>query len=336
MKRLKALLERFDAAVAVIGDWMLDEYWWGNVQRISPEAPVPVVEFLNRTWTLGGAGNVAANIKALGGHPVPFGAVGDDEAGSRVLAALSQMAGAAPASMIVDPGRPTTCKRRVMAHHQQLLRIDSESRVPLAAALQDRLIESLRESIPAIRAVVVSDYGKGAVTRALFDRVLALALEAGVPVALDPKEFDLTGVGPVAVITPNEREAERFTGVRIRANDGVEEAGRRLLEHTGARNILITRGEHGMSLFTPGRATVHLPALAREVYDVTGAGDTVAAAIALGLAAGASLQDAAEMANLAAGIVVGKLGTATVSPEELASAIDGHWPRGTGGIPRRS
>lgn len=336
MKRLKALLERFDAGVAVIGDWMLDEYWWGNVQRISPEAPVPVVEFLNRTWTLGGAGNVAANVKALGGHPKPFGVVGDDEAGSRVIEALAQMLGAAPASMIVDTGRPTTCKRRVMAHHQQLLRIDSESRVALEANLQDRLIESLRESISTVRAVVVSDYGKGAVTRALFDRVLALALEAGVPVALDPKEFDLAGVGPVTVITPNEKEAERFTGIRIRGNDGVEEAGRRLLERTGARNILITRGEHGMSLFTPGHATLHLPAQAREVYDVTGAGDTVAAAMALGLAAGASLKDAAEIANLAAGIVVGKLGTATVSPEELAAAIDGNWPRGTGGIRRRS
>ncbi len=335
MKRLKALLERLDAGVAVVGDWMLDEYWWGSVQRISPEAPVPVVEFLNRTWTLGGAGNVAANVKALGGRPKPFGVVGDDDAGRRVMSALAEMLGSEPDGMMVDPSRPTTCKRRVMAHHQQLLRIDSESRSPLAAALQDRLFERLRESVSAIRAVVVSDYGKGTVTRPLFDRILALALEADVPVALDPKEFDLTGVGPVTVITPNEKEAERFTGIRIRANDGVEEAGRRLLELTGARNILITRGEHGMSLFTPGRPTLHLPAQAREVYDVTGAGDTVAAAIALGLAAGAALKDAAEMANLAAGIVVGKLGTATASPEELASAIDGNWPRTAGGIRRR-
>jgi rfaE bifunctional protein kinase chain/domain len=330
MKRLKALMERFDAGVAVAGDWMLDEYLWGTVNRISPEAPVPVVEFARQTWTLGGAGNVAANIKALGGRPVPFGVVGDDEAGRRVLDALAELLGWRPDSVLVDQSRPTTWKRRVMAHHQQLLRIDSESRAPLAAELRERLAAEMGKAMGQVRAVVVSDYGKGAMTRSLFEKILELALASGVPVALDPKEFDLEGVGPVTVITPNEREAEKFSGVRIRGQEGVEEAGRTLLEKTGALNILITRGEHGMSLFTHGEAPVHMPAQAREVYDVTGAGDTVAAVIGLSLAAGASVREAAELANVAAGIVVGKLGTATVSPQELRSALDGVWPRGGG------
>lgn len=325
-EHLKAISRRMDGVVAVLGDYMLDEYIFGSVNRISPESPVPVVEFAGDSSSLGGAGNVVTNIRALGGQPVPFGLVGNDDAGRRVLAALAADCAGGAGHMVVDDSRPTTVKRRIVAHHQQLLRIDYESRAAVAAELHGRLLDNLRGAIGGCQAMVVSDYNKGVVTRAFFDRALRVALDAGVPVVLDPKAFDLAGLGPVTVITPNEKEAERYSGCRVNGDAGAENAGQRLLEQTGACNILITRGEHGMSLFTAGTAPFHMPTQAREVYDVTGAGDTVVAVLALAMAAGALIPDAAQLANLAAGVVVGKSGTATVSRQELESALSGVWP----------
>jgi D-beta-D-heptose 7-phosphate kinase/D-beta-D-heptose 1-phosphate adenosyltransferase len=327
IERLKEITERFDGAIAVLGDYMLDEYIFGTVNRISPESPVPVVEFVSESTALGGAGNVASNIKALGGRPVPFGFVGNDTAGGKICSAIHENLKTTAEHMLVDSAHPTTVKRRIIAQHQQLLRIDHESAEPFAQSMHDRLLENLRRSICRFKAIVVSDYNKGAITRPVFEVILQASIEAGLPIVLDPKAFDITGVGPVTVITPNEKEAERFTGRRIDGDAGAEQAGQRLLDQTGAEHILITRGESGMSLFTAGGASIHMPTEAREVYDVTGAGDTVVAALSLALAARASVPEAAQIANLAAGIVVGKVGTATASREELASALGDVWPQ---------
>lgn len=316
----------FSAQVGVLGDYMLDEYVIGSVTRISPESPVPVVEHQSRYSTLGGAGNVALNIKTLGGAPVPLGLVGNDIAGRRIKSALQEESGISPDYILVDSSRPTTVKTRIIAQHQQLLRIDSESKAPMSPELRARMVAGVQDQLPQFGALVVSDYDKGVVTRALFDEVLRACLAAEVPVILDPKAFDLTAVGPVTVITPNEREAEKFSGYRVDSDSMAEIAGRALIEKTGARNILITRGEHGMSLVSSDGAVAHMPTQSKEVYDVTGAGDTVVAVLALSLAAGGTIVDAAHLANMAAGIVVGKMGTATVTPEELESALAGSWP----------
>jgi len=323
---LKAIERGSTKQIGVVGDYMLDEYVLGTVTRISPESPVPVVEHGSRYSTLGGAGNVSMNVRSLGGVPLPFGLVGNDLAGRKIKSDLEEQAGTTAKYVFVDSTRPTTVKTRIIAHHQQLLRIDSESKAPMGAELRAKLIAGVKSELPDVGALIVSDYDKGVVNRTMLDELLRVCVAANVPVVLDPKNFDLTGVGPVTVITPNEREAERFSGHRVDGDAGAELAGRGLLERTGARNVLITRGEHGMSLVSDEGRIVHMPAQSKEVYDVTGAGDTVVAVLALALAAGEELADAAHLANIAGGIVVGKMGTATVTQEELKSALAGSWP----------
>lgn len=317
--------------IGVLGDYMLDEYVLGNVTRISPESPVPVVEHQSRYSTLGGAGNVVMNIRSLGGSPLPFGLVGNDIGGRKIKSTLQEESGVTAEHLFVDSSRPTTVKTRIIAQHQQLLRIDSESRVPMSAELQARMIASVQSELPLLGVLVVSDYAKGVVNRAIFDELLSACVNADVPVILDAKAFDLTAIGPVAVITPNEREAEKFSGHHVDSDSSAEVAGRVLIERTGARNILITRGEHGMSLISADGEIVHMPTQSKEVYDVTGAGDTVVAVLALVLAAGGSIRASAHLANMAAGIVVGKMGTATVTQEELESALAGSWPNAFSG-----
>jgi D-beta-D-heptose 7-phosphate kinase/D-beta-D-heptose 1-phosphate adenosyltransferase len=319
------------AHVGVLGDYMLDEYVIGNVTRISPECPVPVVEHQSRYSTLGGAGNVVLNIKSLGGSPLPLGLVGNDMAGRRIKSALQEESDISSEYIFVDPSRPTTVKTRIIAQHQQLLRIDSESKAPMGGELRARIISSLQAELRRLGALVVSDYDKGVVNREVFLDVLNACVAARVPLILDPKAFDLTSIGPVTVITPNEREAEKSSGYRVDSDHMAEVAGRALIAKTGARNILITRGEHGMSLISAEGTIVHMPTQSKEVYDVTGAGDTVVAVLALALAAGATVAEAAYVANMAAGIVVGKMGTATVTLEELESALAGSWPSGKPG-----
>jgi D-beta-D-heptose 7-phosphate kinase/D-beta-D-heptose 1-phosphate adenosyltransferase len=328
---LKEIARGCVAQIGVFGDYMLDEYVLGTVSRISPESPVPVVEHQSRYSTLGGAGNVVMNIRSLGGAPLPFGLVGNDIAGHTVKRLLQEESSVSSEHLLVDSSRPTTVKTRIIAHHQQLLRIDSESKAAMVVEVRERMVAAVRSKLPQLGALVVSDYDKGVVSRAVFDDVLRSCLEFAVPVILDPKAFDLTGLGPITVITPNEREAERFSGYRVDSDGSAEVAGRALLGRTGARNILITRGEHGMSLVSADGGITHMPTQSKEVYDVTGAGDTVVAVLALALAAGANVLDAAHLANMAAGIVVGKMGTATVTQEELNSALAGSSPNATSG-----
>jgi D-beta-D-heptose 7-phosphate kinase/D-beta-D-heptose 1-phosphate adenosyltransferase len=306
--------------VLVLGDVMLDEFLWGKVARISPEAPVPVVEVTRQSFHLGGAANVAGNLRALGGHPVLCGVVGQDAAAERLREALGG-AGVDAHLAVADSGRPTTVKTRIVAHHQQVVRADREEAADIPDGLENRLLASVRRELPGCSALVLSDYQKGVVTPRLMGAVLALARKRRVPVLVDPKLRHFALYRRVAVVTPNQAEAEQATGLSLRTAAGVAEAGRRILKMLDCGAVLITRGEKGMSLFERGRRPLDIPTAAREVFDVTGAGDSVIATLALALAAGARLREAAVLANHAAGIVVGKLGTAEASGAEILAAV---------------
>ena len=308
--------------VLVLGDVMLDEFLWGSVGRISPEAPVPVVAVTRHTFHLGGAGNVANNVRALGGEPVLAGVIGRDVAGDHVREAL-EAAGVASALAVADAGRPTTVKTRIVAHHQQVVRADRESAEAIPRGLESAVIEQVRRALPGCGALVLSDYQKGVVTPRVMSAVLGLARRRKVPVLVDPKVRNFRLYRRVAVVTPNQKEAEEASGVTIRTERDLRAAGERILRILGCGAVLVTRGDQGMSLFPAGGRAVHLPTAAREVFDVTGAGDTVIATVGLALCAGARLAEAAMLANHAAGVVVGKLGTATATPAEVLAAVEG-------------
>ena len=320
-KRAQKLLAAMEGRrVVVVGDVMLDEFLWGRVARISPEAPVPVVEITSQTFHLGGAANVACNVRSLGGETAIAGVVGRDAAGQRLRDALAT-SGVEDALSVDHAGRPTTHKMRIIAHHQQVVRADREDAGEIGTALEDAVAEALRASLRGAGAVILSDYQKGVVTRRLMKVVLDAARRAGIPLLVDPKVRHFALYRGATVVTPNQLEAEQATGVRIRDTASLREAGARILKALRCQAALITRGEQGMALFEQARAPVEIATAAQQVFDVTGAGDTVIATLALALAAGAGLPEAAMLANYAAGVVVGKIGTATVSPEEVLAAI---------------
>jgi D-beta-D-heptose 7-phosphate kinase/D-beta-D-heptose 1-phosphate adenosyltransferase len=315
------LLARFrDCPVLVVGDLMLDEFVWGSVTRISPEAPVPVVRVRERTWTAGGAANTAANVRSLGGRVVVAGVLGDDAGGARARELLEGQG--VTAAAVVDASRPTTTKTRVVAHGQQVVRIDQEQPGPIGAGVEGALFDAVAGHLRGVRACVVSDYGKGVVTPGLVGRVIAAANDAGVPVVVDPKGTDYAKYRGATLVKPNQLEAGQVLNRTLQTDEEVDRAGADLLSLLGPTSaVLVTRGAAGMSLFEHGRAAVHVPAQAREVYDVTGAGDTVAGVLALALAAGGQPDEACRLASLAAAVVVGKVGTATCSVDELRAAV---------------
>jgi D-beta-D-heptose 7-phosphate kinase/D-beta-D-heptose 1-phosphate adenosyltransferase len=307
--------------ILVLGDVMLDEFIWGKVARISPEAPVPVVEVVQETYRLGGSANVAANIRSLDGVPIPIGIIGRDAASERIKGLLQESQIETHGLMGTD--RPTTLKTRIIAHSQQLVRTDRESKKTLPPELNSDLAALFLRYLPQAAAVIVSDYDKGVVNRELLSALLPKARSAGVPVYLDPKVHHADYYRPITVITPNHREAELLAGTSIDSDAALEDAGRKLLQRFECEYVLITRGEQGMSLFSAGHSrSEHLPTFAREVFDVTGAGDTVIATLALAQTGGATMEEAAVLANHAAGLVVGKVGTATVSRPELLAVFD--------------
>jgi len=322
---MNELLARFrDCPVLIVGDLMLDEYLWGHVNRISPEAPVPVVEVQRRSFTAGGAANTAANVASLGGSAIIAGIVGDDAEGARIRDLMAGL-GIDTSAIVTDSARPTTTKTRVVAHSQQMVRIDHEQLGPLSDAVEVELLAQLESQLTRVRAAVVSDYGKGVITPGLCERFLALARAAGVPVVVDPKGTDYRKYRGATVVKPNQLETGKVLNRELRTTAEVEQAGRELLDFLGAgSSVLVTRGAHGMTLLEAGRPAVHVPAQAREVYDVTGAGDTVAGTLALALAVGGTLELACRLASFAAAVVVGKVGTATCALAELESA----WNRG--------
>ena len=307
--------------LAVVGDAMLDHFVWGSVDRISPEAPVPVVRIREETWKLGGAANVAAGICALGAGAVFFGLCGRDEAAATLRRLLGEH-GIAPDGLVAVPDRPTTLKTRIIAHHQQVCRTDREHDGDISAAAIDALVDGLRGG-GRFDGIVLSDYGKGVLTGASLPILIAAAREAGVPVVVDPKRGDYAKYRGATALTPNQREAEQACGHAITNAEELRDAGRRLLRMTDAEALLITRGEHGMALYLKDGTEHHLPAAATTVYDVTGAGDTVIAVYTTCLAAGAGHLEAAHLANLAAGLAVRELGTAAVTLDQLRTVLPG-------------
>lgn len=307
------------ARVLVVGDLMLDEYIWGEVNRISPEAPVPVVDVRERTALAGGAANAAAGVVALGGTALLGGVIGADAGGDALRDAL-HATGVDAAGVIVEQGRVTTTKVRVVAHAQHVVRTDSETREPLSAGQEDRIVAWLRERMPDVDALLISDYNKGVVTDEVARAGIEAASSVGRPVVVDSKGVHYTKYRGATVITPNVLDAGKAANVHIEGEDHLREAARRLTEACGGAALLVTRGAAGMTLFSVDHP-VHVPAQAREVYDVTGAGDTVVAVLAAALGRGITLPDAVRLANAAAGIVVGKVGTSTVTLDELADRV---------------
>jgi rfaE bifunctional protein kinase chain/domain len=318
---LSTLLDRVRGRlVLIVGDLMLDHFVIGAVDRISPEAPVPVVRFNHDEYRLGGAGNVAHNIAALGGRAEVAGIVGDDEIGSRLMTALRDK-GIGTAAVVVDEARVTTRKLRVVtARNQQVARVDYESDAEICGPIEERLVQSIREAAARCDAVLVSDYLKGVVTRAVARAAIDGARTRRVPCLIDPKVPHIDFYAGASLVTPNHHEAEAVTLMRLRTSADAAAVARAFRERAGCDSVLITRGEHGMWLLGPD-GEHDLPAEAREVSDVTGAGDTVIAAIALGLAGGGSLADAARLANKAAGLAVSRFGPAAISAQELKGAL---------------
>ncbi len=297
---------------------MVDRFIWGSVTRVSPEAPVPVVRVDRESSSLGGAGNVARNILTLGGSPRPVGMTGDDRDGEHLELLLKQD-GIPTDGLVRAVGRPTTVKTRVVAHHQQVVRYDREEDDPPTPKDAAKLRERARAGLAEVDGIIISDYDKGGVFEELLADILPEADRRGLPVVIDPKVRLFRHYRPATVVTPNVREAAEAAGMRIRTDAELQAAGRRLLELLECPHLLMTRGERGMLLLSDDGATIAIPAAAREVFDVSGAGDTVVATLALALAVGATVGEAAVLANGAAGIVVGRLGTASVSGAELRS-----------------
>jgi rfaE bifunctional protein kinase chain/domain len=318
--RLSRLLDRFAGRrVLVVGDVILDEYLHGDAARISPEAPIPVVRLTSETHLLGGAGYVASHVRHLGGEAVLCGVAGRDPAGDAVRALLRER-GIDAAGLVTDPGRPTSIKTRVVAKRQQMLRIDRERTDPIAPETAAALLRHAEQALPAVDVVICSDYDKGAFTPSLIRRLLSVARWRRVPVAVNPKPRLATRFRGATLVSMNQAEAAAVLGRPLPDEAAVRAAGPALRRRLGAAAVLVTRGEHGMALFTSG-APRFVPARAREVFDVTGAGDTVIAVAAMGLAARGRLADAVQLASAAAAVEVGKLGCALVSRAEILKEL---------------
>jgi D-beta-D-heptose 7-phosphate kinase/D-beta-D-heptose 1-phosphate adenosyltransferase len=320
--RLKEALDRFPSCrIMVIGDLMLDVFVWGEVQRISPEAPVPVVDVHEETRLLGGSANVVHNVAALGARAMVSGVVGNDP-GGRELVRLLRRAGVSTEGVVVEENRPTTMKTRIIARNQQVVRFDREERRPVEHDTMDHIARYLEDNLGRVDALILSDYAKGVITPELMDRTRSMQAASRVPVIVDPKVQNPVMYRGVTLITPNHHEAARMAGVEIRDEGGLKAAAEVLLRDLECESVLITRGKDGMSLFHRNGDMASIPTVARTVFDVTGAGDTVIATMALGMAAGLSTVDAALLANLAAGIVVGEVGTVAVNRENLLLALE--------------
>ena len=309
-----------DTRIMVIGDLMVDEYIWGNVSRVSPEAPVPVVSVTSESLRLCGAGNVVNNIRTLGGKVLLAGIVGNDEMGRKVIHDLHKM-GLETKGVIVEPERVTTVKTRIIAQHQQVVRYDREITRPIHPENIQQILSLLEGGINELDAVLVSDYGKGVICEPLMERVRSLTQRAGKILAVDPKVKNFPLFREVTIITPNHYEAAEATGRWIMSEEDLMTVGRTLLQRLQVQSVLITRGEKGMTLFQHNGEVIHIPTMAKEIYDVTGAGDTVISVLTLAMAGGATAKEAAILSNIAAGIVVGEIGTATIKASELEDAV---------------
>ena len=320
-KRALEIIDEFSRSkVVVVGDLMVDQFIWGKVSRISPEAPVPVVEVTSENFLLGGSANVLNNISSVGGKVHVTGIIGPDDMGRLLIRKFREM-NIDTNGIIVEHDRPTTVKTRIIAHSQQVVRFDRENKQSVSLDSVEKMVEYVETIRDDLGAIVISDYSKGIISERLLKGVSEVVSGRDVVVCIDPKQNDFSLYQDFDVITPNHYEAGRALGMEITSEDDLIKNGETLLERFGFKAVLITRGEEGMSLFENGGSITHIPAVAREVFDVTGAGDTVIGILALCMAAGATFKEAAVLANHAAGIVVGKVGTATVSQEELREML---------------
>ncbi len=325
--RVEKIFSNFSKSrILIVGDIMLDRYLWGSVSRISPEAPVPVVEISKEEHLLGGAANVANNISALGGKPMLVGVVGDDDFAVKLNARLTaekfDIGG-----IFTDENRPTTVKTRIIAQNQQVVRADREKTGDISDNLVKEIIDYIKKNFSEVSAVIISDYGKGVINAELLDYLISICNEKEIFIAVDPKETHFFDYQRVSTITPNHQEAGFVVGKKIKDDATLVDVGWQLLDRLKAKSLLITLGEKGMALFENGpkgstkRSLTRIPAMALKVYDVTGAGDTVVATLTIAVAAGASLKEAAIIANIAAGEVVAQVGTAQVSMEKLKKLV---------------
>lgn len=320
-ERLKKIINSIKKKkIAVIGDIMLDRYIWGDVERISPEAPVPVVKVKRETERPGGAANVAWNIKELEAEPIIVGVIGKDTFGEILKEKLEGL-GIITECLIEDMKRTTTSKTRIIANNQQVTRVDRESNHDLEDNLRKKVLEKFIEIIHSVSVVVISDYGKGVVTSWLLKRIISETIRKKIFIIVDPKESHFKLYYGASLITPNEKEAGNAVSIKIRDGRSLIKAGKKLKTLSKVDNILITQGSKGMSLFTNDGYIQHFPTMARQVFDVTGAGDTVVATLAAAISSGASLQEAVIFSSHAAGIVVGKIGTATATTDEIIASI---------------
>ena len=320
--KLKKVIGDFkNAKVLVVGDLILDEFIWGDVSRISPEAPVPVVWVKRESFMPGGASNVANNLRSLGARTYLAGVIGDDESGSILKGELEQK-NIDVSGVLVDESRPTTLKTRVVARHQQVVRIDKERPDGLSDDLIKRIIRNAKNVIDEVDALIIEDYGKGVITPRLLKEIVPFAKARKKIISVDPKEEHLKYYNGITLITPNNHEASNAVGFEIKDDVTLKKAGQALLKKFKCRIALITLGENGMAVFEKGKPMKHMPTVAQDVFDVSGAGDTVIASYTLALASGADPLQAAHISNCAGGIVVGKVGIAVVTPEELIDRIN--------------
>jgi D-beta-D-heptose 7-phosphate kinase/D-beta-D-heptose 1-phosphate adenosyltransferase len=316
-KGLRKFLKEFKKArILVVGDLMLDHFIWGNVTRISPEAPVPVVNVTSETHLLGGAANVYHNILTLGGRVKVCGVTGQDESGKNLLSIIQNQGGSTE-GIVQLPGYPTIQKTRIIAHSQQVVRFDHEKSDSFSQSTIDALLLTVERELKQTDCLVLSDYAKGVINPLFMEGLHQLLQQYPIKVVVDPKVSHMFLFRNTTIITPNHLEASQAAGIELKGTEDLIKAGQSLLDRLKCQAVLITRGDRGMSLFEPGGKINHIPTVAKEVYDVTGAGDTVVSVLALSLAAGASFTEAALLSNYAASIVVGTVGTATVKPEQL-------------------
>jgi D-beta-D-heptose 7-phosphate kinase / D-beta-D-heptose 1-phosphate adenosyltransferase len=331
MQRLLENLRAFDRCrIAVLGDLMLDEYLWGHMERISPEAPVPILNVTHRDSTLGGAGNVAENLRVLGVHVVAFGVVGCDETGEKLRRLLADH-GADVRGVIADSSRKSTRKVRMMSseHGRQVFRLDEETVLPVSRQTEDSLVDMVRESLAEIQMILISDYRKGVLTERLLKSVFTAARERNIPCVVAPKDSKSDKYRGATILVPNARELAQLTGATVEGDDSLNESATRLIGALHLQALVVTRGSEGMSLFERREDAlwrIDVSTTARSVYDVTGAGDTALAVLGACFATGSGLETAVQLANLASSIKVGKRGTASVSAKELIDAIPQDFP----------
>jgi D-glycero-beta-D-manno-heptose-7-phosphate kinase len=320
-EKLIQIFDNFkEKKIAVIGDIMLDRYLWGSVNRISPEAPVPVVEVQQESNRFGGSSNVANNIKSLSGHPFLIGIIGDDINGKMLIEMMTEK-NMTTEGLVIDKTIPTTVKTRIIAHNQHVVRIDKENKLPIPSELEEKLLNILKNNISNFDSIIIEDYNKGVITKRIIEETIRLSKLHNIPVTVDPKYNNFSSFTGVKLFKPNKKEAEEILGVKITDNGSVIDAMKMLVEKLNCENVLITRGEKGMALLEQNGDVTYIRTRARQVADVSGAGDTVISTISMALVSGCSMKESAAISNFAAGLVCEEIGAVPIDKDSLLNTL---------------